>query len=269
MNINIYKQELKSNLKSVWIWSASIVALIVVFMSIFQTFATSTISVEEIMKSFPKELLIAFGMVDMDWTTVLGYFGLIFVFVQICLAIQAANYGFALVSVEETEWTADFLLSKPVSRNVIMTSKLLAALTCLVITNAVVWITSFLSVNVFSKGELYQTGNLVTLLGSMLVFQLFFLTTGMVISLLVKRVRSVIPFSMGLVFGLYVLNAFGEMIGEMSLEVISPFKHFAPSYIVKHAAWDMPLPLISVAILIISLVGSYVLYARRNISSAA
>ena len=122
--------------------------------------------------------------------------------------------------------------------------------------------------NIFSKGEQYQAGNLVTLLLTMAVFQLFFLTTGMVISLLVKRVRNVIPFSMGLVFGLYVLNAFGEMIGEMSLEVISPFKHFAPNYIVKHAAWDMPLPLISVAVLIISLVASYVLYARRNISSA-
>lgn len=268
MNINIYKQSLKSNLKSVWIWSASVVALIVVFMSIYQTFATSTISVDELMKSFPKELLIAFGMVDMDWSTILGYFSLIFVFVQICLAIQAANYGFGLVSIEETEWTADFLLSKPVSRNVIMTSKLLAALTCLAITNVVVWVSSFLCVNIFSKGEQYQAGNLATLLLTMALFQLFFLTTGMVISLLVKRVRNVIPFSMGLVFGLYVLNAFGEMIGEMSLEVISPFKHFAPNYIVKHAAWDMPLPLISVAILIISLVGSYVLYARRNISSA-
>ena len=70
----------------------------------------------EMMSSFPKELLIAFGMVDMDWSTILGFFGLVFVFVQICLAIQAANYGFSLVSIEETEWTADFLLSKPVSR---------------------------------------------------------------------------------------------------------------------------------------------------------
>lgn len=268
MNSNIYKQELKSNLKSVWIWSASIVALILVFMSLYQTFATTTVSLEDLLNSFPKELLIAFGMVDMDWTTILGFFGLLFVFVQICLAIQAANYGFGLVSKEETEWTADFLLSKPVSRTQIMTSKLLAALTCLAITNAIVWVSSFLFINMFSKGEEYSTSALVTLLLSLAVFQLFFLSTGMVISLLVKRVRSVIPFSMGLVFGLYILNAFGEMIGEMSLEVISPFKHFGPSYIVKHAAWDMPLPVISVVIILISLVGSYVLYQKRNISSA-
>jgi ABC-2 type transport system permease protein len=73
---------------------------------------------------------------------------------------------------------------------------------------------------------------------------------------------------MGLVFGLYILNAFGSMIGEKSLEIFSPFKHFAPSYIVKHAAWDMPLALISVAAIIIAVIGSYLLYQRRNIPSA-
>ena len=67
-------------------------------------------------------------MNGIDLATVLGYFGLVFLFVQLCLAIQAANYGFALVSVEEREWTADFLLAKPVGRSQIMTSKLLAAL---------------------------------------------------------------------------------------------------------------------------------------------
>ena len=125
--MNIFKYELKSKLRSVLTWSLSIYALIVVFMSLFQSFADQSALMAEMMSSFPKELLIAFGMVDMDFSTILGFYGLVFVFVQICLAIQAANYGFSLVSLEETEWTADFLMSKPVGRNKIMTSKLLAA----------------------------------------------------------------------------------------------------------------------------------------------
>ncbi|MHB1120661.1 MAG: ABC transporter permease subunit, partial [Bellilinea sp.] len=106
--MNIYMHELKTKMKSVLIWSVSISALILVFMSMFQSFSSTTVSVNQLMASFPEELLIAFGMVDMDWSTVLGFYGLIFVFTQICLAIQAANYGFSLVSIEETEWTADF-----------------------------------------------------------------------------------------------------------------------------------------------------------------
>ena len=98
----------------------------------------------------------AFGMTDMDMATILGYFGLIFLFCQICLAIQAANYGFSLVSIEERELTADFLLAKPVGRPKILTSKLLSAISGLTITNIVVWISSFISINIFRAGREYD-----------------------------------------------------------------------------------------------------------------
>lgn len=266
--MNIYLHELKTKLKSVLIWSLSIATLILLFMAFYQGFAADAALLDRMMSSFPRELLIAFGMTDMDWSTILGYFGLVFTFAQICLAIQAANYGFSLVSVEETEWTADFLLSKPVGRIQIITSKLLAALTSLVITNVVVWISSFVFINIFRGEHELLVKPLVLLLLSMIVFQLFFLSVGMVISLLVKRIRNVTPYSMGLVFGLYILNAFGGMIGKKSLEILSPFQHFAPSYIIKHAAWDMPLVMISVVIIIVSFIASYFLYARRNIAAA-
>lgn len=268
MSANIFMHEFRTKFRSVLIWSASISALILAFMSMFQSFSSNAALVTDLMKSFPQELLIAFGMTDMDWSSVLGFYGLLFVFAQVCLAVQAANYGFALVSVEETEWTADFLLSKPVSRTNILTSKLLAALASLAITQAIVWVSSFIFVFIFRSGQEVQANTLSTLLLSMTVFQLFFLSVGMVISLLVKRIRSVTPFSMGLVFGLYIINAFGSMIGEKSLEIISPFKHFAPSQIIKNGVWDMPLPLISVALIVVAIIGSYILYAKRNIPSA-
>ena len=266
--MNIFKHEFKVHLKSILIWSGSISALILVFLSMFGSFAAEAALVSDLMDSFPKELLIAFGMTDMDWSTILGFFGLLFVFSQICLAIQAANYGFGLVSIEETEWTADFLLSKPVSRMHIMTSKLLAAIASLALTQAIIWGSSFWFISIFRQGQEYEIKPVVLLLLSMTVFQLFFLTVGMVISLLVKRIRNVLPFSMGLVFGLYILNAFGSMIGKKSLEIISPFKHFAPSFIIQNATWDFPLMLISVVLIVVSVIASYVLYARRNIASA-
>jgi ABC-2 type transport system permease protein len=266
--MNIYMHEFKSNLKSVLIWSASLALLILVFMSLSSSFEQSSAVLNAAMANFPKELLIAFGMTNMDWSSILGFFGIVFLFCQICLAIQAANYGFALVSIEEAELTADFLLAKPVGRAQILTDKLLAAFTSLTVTNIVVWVCSFGFIHLFDSGKTYDTKALVVLLLSIAVFQLFFLTVGVVISLLVKRVKSVTPFSMGLVFGLYILNAFGGMIGSASLEIISPFKHFEPNYIIKNAAFDLPLVMISVSVIIISIVGSYFLYSKRNILSA-
>ncbi len=72
---------------------------------------------------------------------------------------------------------------------------------------------------------------------------------------------------MGLVFGLYILSAFSGMIGEDKLSNITPFKHFEANYIVTNGAYDVPLVLISVSLIIISVVGSYILYTRRNIPS--
>jgi ABC-2 type transport system permease protein len=258
MKMNIYQHEFKMNLKSVVIWSVSITILLLAFMSLYSSFAADAELLNQMMDKFPKELL-------MDMSTVLGFYAIVFLLCQICLAIQAANYGFSLVSIEERELTADFLLAKPVGRPMILTNKLLSAISGLTITNIVVWIITFFGIGIFRNGREYDTRTLVLLLLSIVLFQLFFLSVGMVISLLVKRVRSVTPYSMALAFGMYVLNAFGNMIGEESLEIISPFKHFEPTYIVKHAAYNLPLVLISLSVIIVSVAASYVLYSKRNI----
>jgi len=131
-----------------------------------------------------------------------------------------------------------------------------------------VWVTSFMCLEVFDKGNNYETEPLVILLLSIIIFQGFFLAVGLVISLLMKRVRSVTPLSMALVFGLYILNVFSNMLGSVTVEVISPFKQFEPNYIITNSAYDWPLFFLCKAIIVISIIGSYLLYSRRNITSA-
>ena len=98
-----------------------------------------------------------------------------------------------------------------------------------------------------------------------MIFQLFFLSIGLVVSLLVKRVRSVTPYALGLGFGMYILAAFSEMEGSSVLEYITAFKHFDASYIVLHGAYDAPLVALNVAVTVIALAASYWLYIRRDI----
>jgi ABC-2 type transport system permease protein len=265
MSMNIYRHEFKMHLRSVITWSVAVAALMFVYISVFSSLAQEAELLNEMMANFPEELLTAFGMNGVDLSAVLGFFSFVFLFAQICLAIQAANYGFSLVSIEEREWTADFLLAKPVGRTQILTSKLLAALSGLTITNIVVWISSFGFIHLFKGDRAYETKPLLLLLLSIIVFQLFFLTVGLVISLLVKRIRSVTPYAMALAFGMYVLSVFGDMLGESVLEKITPFKHFDPNYIIQQGAYDLPLVMISVSVIMLSLVGSYVLYTRRDI----
>jgi ABC-2 type transport system permease protein len=269
MKATIYLHEFRARIRSVITWSLSIVAIVFLFSSLFPGFASQAELVKSLFAKFPPALLEAFGMQNSDLSSVLGFFSFIFVFVQLCLAIQASNYGFGLVSIEETELTADFLLSKPVSRTQVLNSKLLAALTSLTITNLVVWLVSIISLAMFNGGRPYDIGTLLLLLASIIIFQLFFLGVGLVISLLVKQIRSVTPYSMGLGFGMYILSAFSGILAEVKLEYITPFKHLDPAYIVKNSTLNTPLVLLNVAVTLIALAVSYWLYIRRDIHAVS
>lgn len=266
--MNIFIHEIKSYLKSVGIWSVAIFLIMLVYFSAFNAVAVEATELEEMMSAFPEELLIAFGMNEMDFTSLLGFFGVVFLFCQICLAIQASNYGFSLVSIEERELTADFLLPKPVGRGKILTAKLLAAFLALTITNLSVWASAFIVINLNRNGRTLDVQALVLILSTIVLFQLFFFSAGIVISLLMKRVRSVIPLSMALSFGMYILNVFGTMFGDAKLEVISPFRHFDPNYILANGSYNLPLVMISVVVIVIAIPASYALYQKRNIAAA-
>ena len=228
MKANIFKHEFNAHFRNILTWSVSLIALIAIFFSIFPSFADQAETMNELLANFPPQLLEAFGMNGLNLATVLGFYSFIFLFVQICLAIQAANYGVGLVSIEESELTADFLISKPVSRVEILNSKILAAFASLTITNAVVWVATFAALALIGAGYEYSAGTLTLLLGSIVLFQLFFLSVGLLISLLVKKVRSVTPYALGLGFGMYALSAFSTIGAVVPLELITPLNTLTP-----------------------------------------
>ena len=266
--MNIFSFELGMYRRSIITWSLSIVALIMLFMTFYPTFSADTKMFDQILENYPEELLKAFGMNSgMSLSSVLGFFTFVFAFVQLCVAIQASNYGFHFLSVEERELTADFLMSKPVSRTRIIVSKFLAAFTALTITNAFIWTGTFASLALFGGGNEYEARNLILQLVSTTFFQLFFLTVGMVVSVSVRKVRSVLSYSMALAFGLYVINGLRAIVGGKALGLLSPFYHFDPGYILTNGKYDVPMLLMNIGVIVAAGAASYYLYLKRNIHS--
>lgn len=266
--MNIYLFELRMYRKSIIIWSIAIAFWIIFYFAFYPLIASDSIAFDEIMSEFPDEFLAAFGMnTDLPMSTVLGYFGLTFGMAQVPIAIQASNYGFGALSVEERELTADFLLSKPIRRSTIIKAKFFAALTGLTIVNIAIWISSISSIYLFNDGYEFELRNVFVLLSSVVFFQLFFLSVGMAISVSVKKVTSVLSYSMALSFGMYVLNSLSSVFSSGVLGFISPFTHFSPSYILYEGSYRIPYTILSIIIIVISLWVSYFLYLRRNIHS--
>jgi len=269
MSATIFKHEFTARLKSVLIWAIAMVLLLFFFFSLYPGFSSQVATINELMKSYPPQLLEAFGMANLDLSTLLGFFSLVWSFVMLCLAIQAGNYGFGLVSVEETELTADFLMTKPVSRLQVINSKLLAAICSLLVTDAIVYIATVLFILIFKGDHTYETTPLVLVLVSLMLFQLFFLSVGLVVSLILKRIRSVTPYGLGLAFAAYIINGFSGILGEVKLEYITPFKHFDAAYIIAHASYNTPLVILNVAVSLVALAVSYWLYLHKDIHAVS
>ena len=265
---NVFKYEFKMYAKSILIWVVNIILLLVIFMAFYPAFSSDASMLDKMLENYPPELLKAFGMGGtLSLATVLGYFAFIFTFLQLCLAVQAANYGFSILSVEEREFTADYLMSKPVSRSQILIAKFGAALLALTITNAFAWIGSFLAIELFRDGKPYDFNHLILLLATIVMFKLFFLTLGMAISVMVRRIRSVLSFSLGLAFGTYILNTVRAIVGGETLGYFSPFYHFDPAVILEKGTINMPMVSISLAVVMLSILATFVLYTRRDIHS--
>ncbi len=269
MKKNVYTHELRRKVRSVLVWGGGILLIHLLYLSFYPAFARDAALFNQVMTSFPPEFREAFGLRDVDLSAVLGFYTFVFLFVQVCLAVQAGNYGFGLLSIEESELTADFLMTKPVSRSQIFFSKVLAGFTALTFTNALVWVFAFGLIAVFRDGRPYEGRVLALLLGSIVFFQAFFFSVGLAISLLVRRVRNVTPYGLGLGLGMYVLGAFSGLMGDIELEWVTPFRHFDGAYIVGHQAYDMPLFWLDVGVTAAAFFLAYVRYLRRDIACVA
>jgi len=266
--MNIYKFELGLLKKSILIWGLSIPAFFIFYMSFYPLIVADIAGFDSMFDQFPDEFLAFFGMNrDLPVTSFNGYMALTYGMIQIPLAIQAANYGFHMLSVEERELTADFLLSKPISRSQIFISKFLASLTSLTIVNLSIWFITFLCILLFKGDASVDFGAVIILLTSNIFFQLFFVGIGMFVSTTTKKISSVISYSMGIGIGLYILTSLGNMLSSTVFKLLSPYSHFSPQYVLLEGAYDWSIAWVSFALIFITLFGSYFFYNRRNIAS--
>ena len=172
-----------------------------------------------------------------------------------------------MLSIEERELTADFLLSKPISRTKIFVSKILASLTSLLIIDLLLVASTFIALNAFKGDAIVEYRNVILVLLSLPLFQLTFMSIGMVISVSIKKVSSVLSFSMALGFGTFIISSLGGAISSSYLIYLTPFKHFDSSYVLINGSWNWSLLIISLSVMILSFVASYFLYLKRNIAS--
>lgn len=267
--MNIYLHELKSQCKSVLIWTCTLVVLAALYLSVYPGVEKDAESFKSLLGNYPPTVRAMLGINLDTITSVLGFYSMVFSFIILCGAIQAMNLGMSVLSKETRECTADFLLVKPVSRSAIVTAKLLAAFTAIVATNAIFYILTFLITNAVKTADF--SSKLFFMINLTLFFlQLIFLAIGVAASVFFKKLKSVLPVSLGTVFGLYMIGALiatGK--DSNATRYFSPFRYFDVDYIIQHASYETSYMITGAAIIIAAVIITYFVYTKKDIHAVS
>jgi ABC-2 type transport system permease protein len=261
--MNIFLHELRTYRKSIIIWACSMAAVAVMYILIFSGMSNDIESFKNVLKSLPEVVRKLLSIYVESISTLQGFYSFVFVYIVLCGAIQAMNLGVSIVSKEIRDKTADFLMTKPVSREKILTYKLLASFVALVITN-----TLYLAITLPTTLTVKSPFDMkIFLMISVTLFfvQLMFFALGVIVSVIIGKIKSVISISLSTVFGLFIVSMLGSVIGEKAIRYISPFKYFDLAYIVKYGAYEISFIVIGSIFIIAAIVASYMIYIKKDI----
>lgn len=266
--MNMYLHELKSMRKSTLYWTCSLIALAAIYFSVYPGIASDAADFQKLLGNYPAPIRAALGISLDNITTILGFYSMVFSFIILCGAIQGMNLGIFILSREARERTTDFLLVKPVSRTSIVSAKLLSALTIILITNVIYTASAFLFAEMVKTADF--SSKLFLMINLTLLFiQLIFLSLGMVTSVFFKRLKSYLPLSLGVTVGLYIAGALIATGKNDAERLVSPFKYFEITYIIKNASYESKYLIAGAVIVIVSIAVSYFIYSKKDMHSVS
>ena len=178
------------------------------------------------------------------------------------LALIGAN----MIAKEEQDKTAEFLFVKPISRNKVITFKILAAVTNLMIFNLVTLFSSIMIVGYYSKGEAVA-GDIVHVMIGMFLLQLIYLFIGTGIAAISKNPKKAASVATSILLVTFILSMVIDINNKLeSLKYFTPFKYFEAKNVVFGNGFE-PIYVI-LSLVIIALFGSatYVFYRKRDLN---
>jgi len=264
--LNIFLHELKLIRKSTLIWTFSLAALAVLFLSLYPAFSHDVANVKKLLEGVPEDVRKAIGLSLADFFTVHGFYSYIFAYIMLAGSIQAMNTGLSILSKEVVGKTADFLFTKPVSRAEVLTAKLLAALTSFLFTNAFYIITAVFTALAVSK-EPFSMRIFIMISATLFFIQLIFFSLGILISVAFPKIRFAIAVSLAIVFGFFIINMFESVFGDQTLRYITPYKYFESAYIIKNGLYETRFVILTILVIIAAITASYILYLKQDINT--
>ena len=266
--MNVFLRELRAHGRSTLTWMVSLTAILVVFMALYPAFTADIAVTRQVFEKLPEMVMDALNISLASFFTIYGFFGYLLSFAILAGSIQAMNLGTGIISKEASGKTADFLLSKPITRSRVVTAKLGAALVLLILTNLVFASVAYVVARVMSE-EGFSARTFLLMASTLFLVQLFFLALGALFAVTIPRIKSVVAVSLPTVFAFYIVGVVGDVLANDEAWFLTPFKYFETEHIIANSSLATA-PLIVLGGFVAVAIGlSYLIYVRKDVRASA
>lgn len=261
--MTIYKHEMRQGRKILAIWTSVIGFFMLICVFLYPQMKSEMDVVGE-MFSDMGGFTAAFGMDRLDFSTAIGYYSIeCGNILGIGGSLFAALLGISALAKEEREHTAEFLLSHPVSRGRVVSEKLLALFTQIIILNIVVFVVSAISLSAI--GEEVEPKPFYLLHTAYLLLQIQIAAICFGISAYIRK--GGVGIGLGLAMALYFLNIISNISENAEfLKYITPFAYADAANIVPELSLDKTLLAAGLGYVLIGIIEAYRQYCNKDIS---
>lgn len=260
--MTLVKHELRQGKASFFIWTASIGFLLITCIFLFPEMKGQMDSVNDIfasMGSFTE----AFGMDRLNFGTLIGFYAVeCGNILGLGGAFYAALCAVGILSKEEKDKTAEFLLTHPVSRKKVITEKLIAVLIQITAMNIIIYALAIGSIAAVGETIPWKEISLLHLAYYLLQLELAGICFG--ISAFLRK--GSVGVGLGIAAMMYFLNLIANIadVAEF-LKYITPFGYCEGADIVSNGSLDSTLVAIGAAIGIGGIIFAYLKYTKKDI----
>lgn len=260
--MTLIKHELRQGRISFLIWTASVGFLLAVCVFLFPEMKGQMEDVGDVFSSMGS-FSDAFGMDRLNFGTLLGFYAIECGNVLgLGGAFFAALCGAGILSKEEKDRTAEFLLTHPVSRARIVTEKLVSAYAQIIAMNLIIYGISLGSIAAIGESVPWKELNLLHLAYFLLQAELAGICFG--ISAFVRRGSAGI--GLGVAAGMYFLNLVANIAQAAEfLKYVTPFGYAEGADIIEKGCLDGTLVAIGLALGAIGIGAAYGKYCGKDI----
>jgi len=226
MNSNMIFHQLKRDLKVFLVVTLALAFFYAVTMLLYTAMKDSILGVTDLYSNISPAIQDALNFKDGQWNHVLGFYSTYFVYyIPLMGGAYSIYLGVSILSREEQDKTAEFLLSKPVGRAEVLSSRIAVMKTYIFLMNLVIWVNGVIWTGFIGGFE--DTFSQVTILHIYGLFIcMFFGFLGLLISVIMKRARAIIGTAVGIVMGLYMLDMILRITDKVPfLLYLTPFKY--------------------------------------------